>query len=163
MIKKLETLSAAVAFAEAGDFETTRELLAELKKKYQGRRHSIVMVANDVPIKPGLVEYAHGLASRLKCDTLFLNIFSDRRRGMKLAKKYTAGFKTLWREIAERFRPGTAPETVHGHAVLFGNTQDLLQEVCHAVGGVKMVIIQQKRRSETCSYDLCVPVFHFYL
>lgn len=162
MIKQLEILGAAVAFAEAGDVKTTRELLAELKNKYQGSKRNIVMVAHDVPIKPGLVEYAQGLASRLKCDALFLNIFSDRRRAARLAKKYAAAFKAMWREIAGAFRPGKAPETVCEHAVLFGNVQDLLQEVCHSIGGVEMVIIQ-KRKSEISSLDLCVPVFHFYL
>ena len=162
MIKKLETLGAAVAFAEGGDFKTTRELLAELRKKYQGSKRNIVMVAHDVPIKPGLVEYAQGLASRLKCDALFLNIFSDRPRAVRLAKKYAAAFKAMWKEFSGTFRSGNGPETVCEHAVLLGNVQDLLQEVCRCIGGVEMVIVQ-KRRFETTSFDLCVPVFHFYL
>ncbi|MBU1247675.1 MAG: hypothetical protein KKB70_03170 [Proteobacteria bacterium] len=155
MIKKLERMGAAIAFAEAGQFDTAREILAEVEKKHSGGRRKIVLVANDAPIKTGLVEYALSLASRIQSDTIFLNIFSGKQTSAGMNKCSTA-FNKLWKKCSEN----DALEGRHGYFALRGDAPRLITDVCHRLGHVEMVIIQ-KQRNVSCDYKLPVPVFCF--
>ena len=160
MIKKLETMAAAIGLAEGGDHDSALELLAELGTRYQGNRRKILTVAKDAPITAEPLEYAMGLASRLHYDTLFLNILSKRKAARELAAEHRQRFQDLFQDLAARLWPGRIPEIAHEHAVLCGDPRVLLREACRRIGGVALVIVQ-KRKLEPCVLDLHVPVFCF--
>lgn len=160
MIKRLETMAAAVGMAEGGDHESALQLLAELGTRYKGGRRKILTVAKDAPLTAEPLEYALGLACRLRYDTLFLNILSKNKAAREAAGQQRAGFQALFQDLAARIWPGRAPDIAHEHAVLCGDFRVLLREACHRIGGLALVIVQ-KQRLEPCALDIHVPVFCF--
>jgi len=156
--KKLEAMGAAMAFAEAGEFDAARDIMAELERTYRHRKNKIVLVAKDDHVSPGLVEYGLGLASRLDSDTLFLSVLST-RPSRRTLRGHAEAFKEAWKKLTTALFGGQ-PAGVHRHAVLYGEPMALVREVCRRLGAVEMVIIQKQRR-EACEFDLCVPVFCF--
>jgi hypothetical protein len=157
--KKLEAMGAALAFAEAGEFDTARDIMADLERAYRHRERKIVLVAKDDHLTPGLMEYALGLASRLGSDTLFLSVLSAPRPSRRTLREHAEGFKEAWKNLTTALFGGQ-PAGVHRHAVLCGEPRSLVSDVCRRLGAVEMVIIQ-KQRHETCDFELCVPVFCF--
>lgn len=155
MIKKLERMGAAIAFAEAGEFDTARQILAEVETTFSGSRRKILLVANDEPVKTGMIEYALSLASRIQSDTVILNVFSAAQSASRI-KKCSAIFSQLWQDISGN----TKPEGKHGYFAVRGEAQKLVTDVCHRIGRVEMVIVQAQRKA-CCNYKLPVPVFCF--
>jgi hypothetical protein len=160
MIRKLGTIAAAAGMAEQGDPDSALEILAELGTRYQGKRRKILTVARDVSLAGEPVEYALGLASRLRYDTLFLNIVAGGKAANKAVRQHKAGFQALLKDLSNRLWSGSGPDVLLHHAVLCGDYRLLLKEACHRIGGVALVILQTTR-PEPCSLDLHVPVFCF--
>jgi hypothetical protein len=157
MIRKLERLAAAVAFAEANDAQTALELLDEIKGRYPQHSRKIVLVSPAEPIKQGLVEYGLGLAQRMRYHTLFMSVFPGKEKE-KIFEQLAARDRDTVRNLAQRLAPAGTATMRTEHAALRGDWKTLVQEACHRLGGVEMVILQ-KKRSEPCHSGFAVPVF----
>ncbi len=159
MIKKLETLAAAVGMAEGGDHESALALLAELDSGLRPGHSRILTVAKDNPLNAAPVAYALGLADRMRSDALFLNILTKRFSTREASRRGDA-FQAMATSVAARLWPGESPRCRRAHAVLGGNFNFLLQQACRRLHAVALVILQ-KRSAEPCAINIHVPVFCF--
>ncbi len=146
MIKKLESLAAAVAFAEAGLLDEAKELACDIEVAAKSPNRKFLIVSENRMISKNLVTYAMQLSERMQYDIVATHAINEKMAsglaegGMKQAvNRLAKDFLALYRELAAHAR--MIGVECH-HLLSKGSAYAAIENVYHHVGGVEFAIVQ---------------------
>lgn len=146
MIKKLESLAAAVAFAEAGLLDEARDLASDIETAAKSPNRKFIIISENKMISENLITYAKQLSERMHYDIVATHAINERdasglaEGGMKQAvKRLTRDFLSLYRDLSAHAR--SIGVECH-HLLSKGSAYAAIENVYHHVGGIEFAIVQ---------------------
>ncbi len=166
MLKRIangfETMAMAVAFTEAGKWETSESILDKFEVINGSDNSKLLFVSTDADFSPNMIDYVVSLSSRLNYDVLAMNIFQPRTLNELIIKRRRQKTRILFYKSKEAFETLKEKTRECGirceHVITFDDTCSLIKKVHTLVNKIEFVLIQ-KNRNEKLYLDLNVPVF----
>ena len=143
--KKIEAMAAASAYAEAGQWKMTENLLIELQEIRNSPKQKIVLVAIGASFSERVIDYAFNLATRLNDNMMVVQIFP---RGTEQAQEATprreANSKYLVADAIRRLKAKAEKMPVRSaHLALWGNMSTVLENLIGHMNGIEMILVQK--------------------
>lgn len=157
IMKMLESINTAAAFAEAGEWDTALDLM-----KADENKKKIIVAYDGEPAERRVMQAVIPVAARLQCELLFACI-QGRAKAEKCGRNFhessNRSFKQIFSEEVERLSIPIAKMKAR-QIVVFKSFFEAVNEICTETREVKFVIL----RCDECNpARLHIDVPHFYL
>ncbi len=157
IMKALEKLATAVTFAEAGEWDTALEVM----HKEPSDRKILIAYEGD-PADRRLIEYAIGVAERVKCDMLFAYV-ATRKKAEELTREYVDGVNNAFNAAFEHevdVLKNSGRNVSAQQIVISRDFNEAVHSICREVKKIEFVILGC-RESSASRLHLDVPYFFF--
>ncbi|UZP67894.1 hypothetical protein N1030_02650 [Desulfovibrio mangrovi] len=157
IMKALEKIATAVAFAEAGDWDSALDIMHTEKTSKK-----ILIAYEGEPDNRRLIEYAIGIADRVKCDMLFSYV-ATRKKAENLSQSYidavNKSFNDAFEREVEALKMHDLKQSVQ-HVVVSNDFYDAVNSICREVKKIEFVILGCSERN-AARLRLNIPYFFF--
>jgi K+-sensing histidine kinase KdpD len=157
IMKALEKIATAVAFAEAGEWNSALDIMhAEKTSK------KILIAYEGEPDNRRIIEYAIGIAERVKCDMLFSYV-ATKKKAENLTQDYIEMVNKTFNEAFEREVEAlqmNGKNINFQHVVVSSEFYEAVNSICREVKKIEFVILGCSERN-AARLRLNVPYFFF--
>lgn len=157
IMKMLESVATAAAFAEAGERDTALQLMKmdETKKK-------IIVAYHGEPAERQVIQAALPVAARLRCELLFACVLGS-QQAAKLGKNFlesaNRSFKQIFSEEVAKL-PSVSEQISARQIVVFESFNEAVRKICDETREVEFVLL----RCEECKLaQLHIDVPYFFM
>lgn len=157
IMKMLESVATAAAFAEAGEQDTALEIM-----KAHEKQKKIIVAYDGEPAERQVIRAALPVAIRLHCELLFTCVLG-RARSEKPGKRFleasNRSFKQIFSEEVAKL-PGVQQSINARQIVVFESFHEAVRRICNETREVEFVLL----RCEECKpAQLHIDVPYFFM
>jgi len=157
ILKMLESVTTAAAFAEAGEWDTALEMM-----KADEKQKKIIVAYDGEPAERQVIQAALPIAARLGCELLFACVLGKAKAG-QLGKKFlessNRSFKQIFSEEVAKL-PGSTPSINARQVVVFSSFCEAVRNICNETREVEFVLL---RCEERIPAQLHIDVPYFFM
>ncbi|MEZ0575667.1 hypothetical protein [Halodesulfovibrio aestuarii] len=157
IMKMLESITTAAAFAEAGEWDTALDMM-----KADDKQKKIIVAYDGEPAERQVIQAALPIAARLQCELLFACV-QGKAKAEQLGKQFlessNRSFKRIFSEEVAKLPNSIA--TIHARqVVVFSSFNEAVRNICNETREVEFVIL----RCEECKpAQLHIDVPYFFM
>lgn len=157
ILKALERIATAAAFAEAGEWDTAIDIMQK-----EHSRKKILIAYEGEPTNARLVEYALGIAERVKCDMLFAYV-ATKKKTEQLTTEYVENINDSFNKMFEHeVDMLNIPKGSIGtqQIIVFDSFYEAVNSICKDVNKIEFAILGCNERHSN-KLKISVPYFFF--
>jgi len=156
IMKMLESVTTAAAFAEAGEQDTALEIMQAHEKQKK-----IIVAYDGEPAERQVIRAALPVAVRLHCELLFACVLGRARseKGRQFLEASNRSFKQIFNEEVAKL-PNIQQSIQAKQVVVFESFNEAVRRVCNETREVEFVLLRCK---ECRSAQLHIDVPYFFM
>lgn len=142
----LESMGAAIAFAECGQWDTARELLNSYEDVAASSNRKFLVISPDKVVSDQCLEYSINLSKRIQHDVVLMHIFTEQPGKIKIKKSFCDFTMNILKNFTDKqamlINRMQRDRIGFFHLISQGSIAAAVSTIHHAVKGLEFTVVQ---------------------